>query len=313
MPWSSDLMGEDATILIRTMNEAQCIEETLRLIKRQIPEPREIIVVDSGSTDGTADLLRERVDVKLIEILSSEFTFGRALNIGFEAALTDYVVPMSAHAFPCDRYWLKSLLDHFGNPRVAAVYGRQLAHLDAWPPVRRDYLASPFGNELRLQLHPDNVADHFFSNANAAIRRDLWVRCPFDEELPYCEDWDWARKILQMDYQIVYEPKAAVYHSHNESFWKLYQRTRREYEAQKILYAREQSVGSTLLEWLAQSRKDIDFIRQEGEARKWLFWSPLYRWFWAYGTLRPSLPRALWRPLMLRLRRESRNPSYDRT
>jgi hypothetical protein len=44
-----------------------------------------------------------------IQIQPEEFTFGRSLNIGFKATEGEIVVPLSAHAFPCNQYWLQIL------------------------------------------------------------------------------------------------------------------------------------------------------------------------------------------------------------
>lgn len=295
------LIKQSASVLIRTKNEAAAIGKALNLVTSQLFKPEEIIVVDSGSTDGTVEIIRQWEDVKLIQISPDEFTFGGALNIGFEAAHSDIVVPLSGHAFPCNERWLGNFLRHFDDPQAAGVYGRQLPHPEAWPPVKRDYLSGSYGDQLRIQENLDDPRDHFFSNANAAIRRTCWERHPFNETMPYCEDWEWARAMLQRGYKIVYEPEAAVYHSHNDTLLKACWRTYSEASAAKLLYRRrEMSIRKALRLWQKMVLDDVNFVRQNGRDFKWLLWSPVYRFFWTYGWLRPDMPGALWRPFVRR-------------
>lgn len=287
------------SILIRTKNEAKDLPKALELIRQQSFKPTEIIVVDSGSTDGTTEIIQRQNDVKLIEMKPEEFTFGRSLNIGCQAAKGDIIVSLSAHAFPCDRDWLKNLAQHFNDPKIAGVYGKQVPQPDAWPPVQRDYLEY-YGEQTRFQENPEKFNDHSFSNANSAIRRQCWEKRLFDETLTGNEDQEWAQAMLKRNYKIVYEPKAAVYHSHNEPLLKVYQRTYREALATKQLYQRKMTLRGALETWYRSILADRSFILARNEKREWLLRSPIYRLFWTFGYLRPNLSNALWEPLINR-------------
>jgi rhamnosyltransferase len=273
------------SILIRTKNEESAINTTLKLIRSQSLQPNEIIVVDSGSTDRTVEYIRAWKNIHLIQIPSEEFTYGRALNIGFEIANGDIVVSLSAHAFPSTEHWLEMLIRNFENPKVAAVYGRQLPHINAWPPVQRDYL-SYYGTDFKVQDNPNNSSHCCFSNANSAIRRALWLRQPFNETLPYSEDQEWAINALTLGYQIIYEPKAAVYHSHNESFMKVYRRSYNEYSAYKELYGGKFSFVDASLNWYYSVKSDIKFVLKNRNYIQWIVLSPFYRFFLMYGKFR---------------------------
>lgn len=284
------------SILVRTKNEAKFIEQTLGLLRRQDFRPApEIIVVDSGSTDGTLQIVRKRGDVRLVQIPSNEFTYGHSLNVGMNVASGEIVIVLSAHALPCAPSWLRSLVRHFVDPKVAGVYGRQLPTPDAWPPVKRDYLEF-YGDRSRIQENPDDPRDHYFSNAAAAIRRQVWERNRFDENLPYCEDWDWARRALAADYRIVYDPDAAVYHSHNERLAAVYRRRSNEAAARNELYGLTRStLFGWLRTWVEAVRLDVAFILRERSDLKWLLWTVIYRGFWAYGCYAPNVrgPKSL--------------------
>jgi rhamnosyltransferase len=293
-----------ASILIRTKNEAKDLPKALELIREQSIAPFEIIVVDSGSTDGTVEIVKSQGDIKLIEIKPEDFTFGGSLNIGCEAAQGDIVVSLSAHAFPSNRDWLKNFLKHFDDPQVAGVYGKQLPQPDAWPPVQRDYLEF-YGDRPRIQTQFEKVYDHTFSNANSAIRLQCWQQHHFDKTLWANEDQEWARALLKLGYKIVYEPEAATYHSHNEPLLKVYKRTYREALAAKLIYEKKMTLRAALETWYKSVSQDIRFILKSDRDRKWLWRAPFYRLFWTYGYLRPNLPNALYEPFLNKFKSKS--------
>jgi 2-desacetyl-2-hydroxyethyl bacteriochlorophyllide A dehydrogenase len=81
-----------------------------------------------------------------------------------------------------------------------------------------------FGSKSKVLKPP-----HFFANnANSAIRKDLWQQHPFDESLPGLEDIEWAKYWMEQGYQVVYEPEAAIYHIHEESWRQVRRRYYRE-------------------------------------------------------------------------------------
>ncbi|MFQ5693831.1 MAG: glycosyltransferase, partial [Nitrospinota bacterium] len=132
----------------------------------------------------------------------------RALNRGMRASGGEFLVCLSGHCIPVHNKWLDRLVADFGPPEVAAVYGRQEPLPDSHTFDKRD-LWNIFGLDRKVQ-----VKDSFFHNANAMIRRDVWERIPFDEELNGVEDRDWAKRVIASGYHIVYEPQASVYHPH---------------------------------------------------------------------------------------------------
>jgi rhamnosyltransferase len=290
------------SIVIRTKNEAEYIGKNLELISSQSLKPHEIIVVDSGSTDGTVEVVEQWENVRLIHMPPSEFTFGGSLNLGCKAATGDIIVSISAHAFPCDLDWLANLTRPFEDPKVAGVYGQQVPQPDAWPPVQRNYYCY-YSNQPRVQTDPQSEADRAFSNANSAIRRTCWEIHPFDESLTAAEDHQWAWSMLKLGYHIVYMPQASAYHSHNESFAKLSHRSYRETLASNLLYNRELSLYRGLRNWYRWTVADIKFILETQQDPKWVLKVPFYRAAEAYGCLRASSPSALFRLKISSLRK----------
>ena len=94
-----------ASVIVRAKNEARGIERTFKSLRRQTV-PVEIVVVDSGSTDGTVEIARRWCD-RLVEIPAESFTYGYSLNCGAEVALAPFHFSLSAHCAP--EAWTTSL------------------------------------------------------------------------------------------------------------------------------------------------------------------------------------------------------------
>src|SRR5436305_2039583 len=96
-----------ASVVIRVKDEAAALAELLERLRAQTAA-HEVVVVDSGSSDGSPDVAR-RAGARLVELPAADFTFGRALNRGTAAAGGPVVVALSAHAFPRDGAWLERM------------------------------------------------------------------------------------------------------------------------------------------------------------------------------------------------------------
>src|ERR1044071_1643857 len=114
----------NCSIIIRAYNEARYIGRLLEGIQQQTIKDVEIILVDSGSTDGTVTVA-ESFGARVVKIPSNEFTFGRSLNLGIQAATRELIVIASAHVYPVYPDWLESLLHPFEDENVALTYGKQ--------------------------------------------------------------------------------------------------------------------------------------------------------------------------------------------
>jgi len=216
-PWANRTdPAPQASLVIRTLNEEKGLGLCLKALQIQKERDIEVLVVDSGSTDGTCELAKSQ-GAEILSISPEKFTYGRALNLGISRARGRFVVTLSAHAVPADAEWLGSLLRPLRQiPRVGASFCRQLPMPDAFPFVRR----------LTEAAYPDQQENPvvLFSNAGAAFHRDLWERTPFDENLPGSEDLAWAQEILKSGFEIRYCPESRLYHSHNESFARVRRR-----------------------------------------------------------------------------------------
>ena len=220
------------SIVIRCYNEEQHIGRLLSGIMQQTVRDVEIIVVDSGSTDATLSIA-SRYPVKILSIRPEEFSFGRSLNSGCQAAGGEFIATVSAHVYPVYKDWLERLLAPFADPQVALAYGKQRG-TETTKYSEHQVFARWFPDESNpRQDHP------FCNNANAAIRRSLWEQLPYDESLTGLEDIDWARRAVGFGYKIVYAAHAEVVHAHNESPRRIYNRYQREAIALKRIFPQE--------------------------------------------------------------------------
>lgn len=190
----------------------------LEAIRRQrIDEEVEIVVVDSGSRDGSAERAH-RLGARVHSISPDEFHHGRTRNVGAEIARGEVLVFTSQDAYAADDRWLAALVCPLAlDKTVAGVYGRQLPHETARPPERYflDFLYGPDARVQRLEGVEDlSFEVTLFSNVNSAISRRVWEKYPFADDVVMSEDQEWSRRVLLAGMSIVYEPDAAVYHSH---------------------------------------------------------------------------------------------------
>lgn len=202
----------DISIVFRALNEERWFDDALAACANQKLDglTSEIILVDSGSTDDTIPIA-DRHNVKIVHIPKSEFTFGRSLNWGCDAATGKYLVFISAHCIPSHDRWLQNLVQPLIDGHAAYTYGRQLGHECSKYSEKR--LFAKYFPEF------DKVPqDGFFcNNANAAIRKDIWARYRFDEECTGLEDMVLAREIVRAGGKVGYVANAPVIHIHEET------------------------------------------------------------------------------------------------
>lgn len=199
---------KSVTIIIRSKNEAKWIGSCLNNIKNQNYDNKkvEVIVLDNNSNDGTRDIAK-RYKIKLINYNPKIYLPGSALNYAIKHAKNEIIVCLSAHCIPTTKNWLLNLVNSFEHD-TAAVYGRQMPYSFSSFNDKRD-LYNQFGLERRVQKK-----DNFFHNANSAILKNILKQNPFNNKVLHIEDRIWAKNILKKKYNIVYEPKASVWHYH---------------------------------------------------------------------------------------------------
>lgn len=214
----------DASIVIRTYNEGKWLGEALEACRRQDDSrfSYEIVIVDSGSTDDTL-AIAEKHGARITHIKKSDFTFGRSLNVGCEAAKGRFLVFISGHCIPVGDQWLAELVAPLADGRCAFTYGRQIG---------RDGVTKFSEAQLFGKYFPEHSAipqeGFFCNNANSAVRADIWETYRFDEEVTGLEDMVLGKQLVADGHKIGYVAGAPVVHLHEETWSKVKIRYERE-------------------------------------------------------------------------------------
>jgi rhamnosyltransferase len=225
-------MKLDCSIVIRAYNEEKHLGRLLDGIQQQTVKKKQVILVDSGSTDRTVAIAAKK-GAELVHINPKDFSFGRSLNAGIRQAKSDIVVIASAHVYPVYPDWLEKLLDPFTKEQVALTYGKQRGSGQSHFSEKQIFHHWYPQHAEQVQSHP------FCNNANAAIRRSLWERQPYNENLPALEDLAWAKWAYDRGSRIVYVPEAEIIHVHQETSRGIFNRYKREGMAFKQIYPQE--------------------------------------------------------------------------
>ena len=252
------------SIVIRAFNEEKHIGKLLTGIEQQTIQDRETLIVDSGSTDTTLEIA-SKYDARIVNIDSKEFTFGRSLNRGIQEARGQFIVIISAHCYPVYPDWLDQLLKPFEDQRVAVSYGKQRG------AESNHFSEHQFFRTYFPDISQPNQGQPYTHNANAAIRRSLWEKQPYNEEVTGLEDLAWSSWAKAQGYSIAYVSEAEIVHIHNETFKQVHNRYRREAIAMKqILPESHFSIRNMIGMFIQKSIYDLAQARREG-----VFWKEL--------------------------------------
>lgn len=235
----------DVSIVIPTKNGEKQLEKVLKAVFAQKTEYRyEVICVDSGSKDGTLDVIR-KYPCRLFEIEPSEFGHGKTRNYGAFQGTGEYIMFLTQDALPASEYWLQNMIDAMKlDPQIVGGFGIHYPYPDCNLLDQRDLQLhfENFGktNTIFFMDDPERYQKEqeyrqylaFFSDNNSCVRRDIFEKYPY-KDVNFAEDQIWAKKMIEMGYKKVYCPYAPVYHSHN---YKIGTYFKRYYDEQKGLY-----------------------------------------------------------------------------
>ena len=177
------------SVVIRVRNEGSALRKVLSALNAQHLKPLEIIVIDNESLDDSKQVALEH-GAKVMNISQTEFTYGKALNMGIRQASGEFICILSAHSLPIGPGFLDYAVAAFSEPKVAAVRclsTTNRAELESW--TKSGVLAWPVEIEKVISTAPVNCA--------SMIRRSVWEQIPYDETLASVEDKFWAFQVLR--------------------------------------------------------------------------------------------------------------------
>lgn len=248
-----------------------------RVLGQETPWPFDVIVVDSGSRDGTREFAQAQDRVRVIPIPPEQFGHGRTRNYAIAQASGQYVALLTHDAEPVDHTWLVNLVTAVEqDERIAGAFGRHIAYPHASPFSKRD-LEDHFNGFLThpLVVHKDldpakYQSDcawqqflHYYSDNNSCLRRSVWQTNPYPD-VEFAEDQIWARQIIAAGYAKAYAPNAVVYHSHDYGLLERLQRSFDEAMFFNVLFGYRlcDTLPAMLRSAIGLTMRDIRFIRK---------------------------------------------------
>jgi len=220
------------SVVIPALNAGGLFKEVLDAVRGQdFPGQVELVIVDSMSDDGSAELARKYADI-FFQVKREDFNHGQTRNLAIGKSSGELIALLVQDATPADNHWLKKLADHFQDRKVAGAYSRQIPRPDCRPLIKIRLSGWAAGQSVRKiqefdpqKSHsPNEMIEAFsFDNVSSMIRREAWQETCFQSR-KFAEDILWARQVLEKGWKIVYEPESAVIHSHNKSLWYEFKR-----------------------------------------------------------------------------------------
>lgn len=216
-----------ATVAILTYNGEEYLERILAQLRLQeLDGEFEVLVIDSGSTDTTLDIVRRFPEVRLHEIPNSEFGHGRTRNLAARLANGEFVAYLTHDAVPIGTHWLRELLAPFAiDARIVAVMGKQEPRPACFPLLKYEIqgVFAGFGPDLGTSVfYKDEAIDDgaiaylgFYSDVNSATRREFLLETIPYRDVRYAEDQLFGRDVIEAGYRKAYAPRAAVEHSND--------------------------------------------------------------------------------------------------
>ncbi|WP_291488762.1 glycosyltransferase family A protein [Acidovorax sp.] len=282
-----------ASVLIPVKNGGPFLGKVLdTVLTQETPWPFEVLVVDSGSSDGSVECARQR-GVRVETIPASEFGHGRTRNQLASMARGEFLVFITQDARPASAQWLRNMVEGCdAQPDVAGAFGPHRAHPEARYVTHRelDQHFAGFGDKLsvvRLEDRARFASDpgyrqwlHFFSSNNSCIRRSVWEQLPLPE-VAFAEDQTWALRAIEAGHAKAFVPDAVVYHSHDFGVWETLQRNFDEARSfnRYFGYRLQGSMTQALKSAVYLARRDFGWLRSGGMHGWRLFKDAVYMAF----------------------------------
>lgn len=217
-----------ATVAILTYNGEDYLERILQQATSQrIDGFVEVLVIDSGSTDSTLDIVKRFPSVRLHEIPNSEFGHGKTRNLAVQLATGEFIAFLTHDAIPTSTDWLRELLAPFAiADDIVAVMGKQIPRAGCFPLMKYeiqgvfagfgpDFGTTVFYKDSFVQSEGVLNAVGFYSDVNSAARREFLLnKIPY-RDVRYAEDQLFGKDLVEAGFRKAYAPRAAVEHSND--------------------------------------------------------------------------------------------------
>ena len=174
--------------VVRTLNSERTLAEALRSIRRQDSTVQEIVVVDSGSSDGTLGIAKKFDCRTVFYARDRPFNYSESLNLGIAETASDLILILSSHMVLGDTGIVRKMRDNLKYFNACGAYC-----MPASIPRNDRPDANTVNPTLITVVHSDIYDGHNgLWNCCSLISRSCWEQHPFDTTLPTVEDQEWA-------------------------------------------------------------------------------------------------------------------------
>ncbi|WP_374206510.1 bifunctional polysaccharide deacetylase/glycosyltransferase family 2 protein [Streptomyces sp. WAC04114] len=236
-----DPITEPVSVLVPAYNEAKCIEQTVRSLVAS-DHPIEVLVIDDGSSDGTARIV-ENLGLPGVRVVR-QLNAGKpaALNRGIANAKYDLIVMMDGDTV-FEPTTVRELVQPFGDPRVGAVagnakVGNRDSLIGAWQHI--EYV---MGFNLDRRMYDVLRCMPTIPGAVGAFRRSALERVGGMSDDTLAEDTDITMAMHRDGWHVVYAEKAVAWTEAPESVQQLWsQRYRWSYGTMQAIWKHRRSI-----------------------------------------------------------------------
>jgi rhamnosyltransferase len=227
--------GCKVSIVIVTYNGAEFLDEVLSMIKNQkVDFSYEVVFVDSGSTDGTLDIIKKHSH-SFCSIDKEDFNHGLTRNFGVSKTNGEIIVVMTQDAIPKDENWLRNIIKYYDDEEVGGVYVKQVPRDECDHITAKRINDSFIGRDNMVMTQINNFKEYAilnpyqkyaltnFDDVCGSFRRCFWEKNPY-RKMVFGEDLRFGIDIILAGKKIVYTPEVPVIHSHNRSIIYEYKR-----------------------------------------------------------------------------------------
>ncbi|MEV0962074.1 bifunctional polysaccharide deacetylase/glycosyltransferase family 2 protein [Streptomyces sp. NPDC049910] len=232
---------EPVTVLVPAYNEKECIENTVRSLMES-DHPIEVIVIDDGSSDGTADIVDDLWLPNVRVVRQANAGKPEALNNGIRNARHDIIVMMDGDTV-FEPSTVRELVQPFGDPRVGAVagnakVGNRDSLIGAWQHI--EYV---MGFNLDRRMYDVLRCMPTIPGAVGAFRREALERVGGMSDDTLAEDTDITMAIHRDGWRVVYAERARAWTEAPESVQQLWsQRYRWSYGTMQAIWKHRRAV-----------------------------------------------------------------------
>lgn len=198
------MMGYSA--VIRTKNSDSTIENCLRCLLKQTIKPDKILIVDSGSSDNTLQIVN-KFPVYIIHYpFGKEFNYSKALNLGINQTSSTHILSLSSHVYLENDYSIELMIDYLIRDELCASVSL----------TRSENIAdckTNFEEVNSTKIYCENWEGRGMFNFCSLFSKNNWKKRKFDESIPRCEDQIWIYEFLKEGFYSVILLTPKVYYN----------------------------------------------------------------------------------------------------